>query len=160
MSSLCGTASSHLDVPVLPDGSLPIIASLFSPATKVVLVGIIGLPLVGTSLHYASPAYLTRVLSDAMNNLEKTYTDMICAELPRLLTAEEVEHLSSSLHSLQLKADKHRTENLLNFLSWRATICDFIPGRSVTPFRCIEEVRDLKTRSGILKLEARTFVTN
>ncbi|KAJ7759054.1 hypothetical protein B0H16DRAFT_1720477 [Mycena metata] len=92
-------------------------------------------------------------MSNPMSNLEKAYTDMICAELPRLLTAEEVEHLSSSLHSLQLKADKHRTENLLNLLSWRITICDFITGRSVTPFRCIKEVRDLKTCIEILERE-------
>ncbi|KAJ7759110.1 hypothetical protein B0H16DRAFT_1720527 [Mycena metata] len=94
-------------MPALPDDSLPIIASLFSPATKVVLVGIIGLPLVGTSLHYASPAHLTRVLSDTTRNLEKVYADMVCTGFSRLLTVEEVEHLSSSLRTLQLKADKH-----------------------------------------------------
>ncbi|KAJ7759120.1 hypothetical protein B0H16DRAFT_1819518 [Mycena metata] len=143
------SACPHFAVPhplmlALPNGSLPIIASLFSSATKVVLVGIIGRPLVGTS-YYASPAHLTRVLSDAMSNLEKVYADMVCPGLSRLLTAEEVEHLNSSLRILQLKAD-HRTENLRNLQSWRATICDFIAARSVTLFRCIKKVRDLETR--------------
>ncbi|KAJ7759056.1 hypothetical protein B0H16DRAFT_1534188 [Mycena metata] len=148
------TASSHLNMPALPDGSLPIIASLFSPTTeaKVVLVGI-GLPIVGTSLHYASPAHLMRVLSDAMSNLEKAYADMIYVGLPRLLTAEEVQHLSSSLRILQLKVDKLRTEKLRNSLSWRATVGEFLGGRSVTLFRCIKEVRDLETRIRILECE-------
>ncbi|KAJ7759089.1 hypothetical protein B0H16DRAFT_1456984 [Mycena metata] len=141
-------------MPGIPNAHLPILASPFSPTTtaKVVLAGI-GLPLIGTSLHYASPAHLTCVLSGAINNLEKVYADMICAGLPRLLTAEEVEHLSLSLRVLQLKADKLKTENLRNSLSWHTTICEFLKGRSITLFCCIQEVQDLETRIKILERE-------
>ncbi|KAJ7043779.1 hypothetical protein C8F04DRAFT_1229252 [Mycena alexandri] len=84
-------------MPNLPDASLPILASPFSPATtaKVILCGMISLPLIGTSLYYASPARLTLVLSDAMSNLEKVYADMVCSRILRLLPCNEVEHLGS-----------------------------------------------------------------
>ncbi|KAJ7701363.1 hypothetical protein B0H16DRAFT_1483490 [Mycena metata] len=67
---------------------------------------------------------------------------MVCTGLPRLLTAEEVEHLSSSLRILQLKVDKLRAEKLRNSLSWHATVGEFLGGRSVSLFRCIKELND------------------
>ncbi|KAJ7759045.1 hypothetical protein B0H16DRAFT_1456947 [Mycena metata] len=141
-------------MPALPDLSLSNLTAPLSPATSTkMMVVITGLILIGASLRYASPTRLTHILSDGMSNLEKVYADMICAGLPHLLTAEEVGHLSLSLRVLQLKVDKLKTENLRNSLSWHATICEFLKGRSITLFCCIQEVRDLETRIKILERE-------
>ncbi|KAJ7019783.1 hypothetical protein C8F04DRAFT_1146637 [Mycena alexandri] len=54
------------------------------------MLNIFGLLLIVTSLHYTSPAHLTRALSDAMGSLEKVYTDLVCTQLMGLLTADDV----------------------------------------------------------------------
>ncbi|KAJ7043789.1 hypothetical protein C8F04DRAFT_1175539 [Mycena alexandri] len=132
-------------MPGIPDGSLPILTSLLSPATvaKVTLY-IIGLVLIIASLYYVSPTRLTRVLSDAMSNLDKLSADILSAGLLGLMTPDKVAAVGM-----------FRAETLLHSLSWRATICEFFKGRSLTLYRCINEVRDLETHIRILEQEHR-----
>ncbi|KAJ7759058.1 hypothetical protein B0H16DRAFT_1456959 [Mycena metata] len=135
-------APSHsisLEMPALPDVSLPNLTVPLSPATSTKVM--IGLILIGASLHYASPTRLTHVLSDAMSSLEKVYTDLVCMQLMGLLTADDV----ARLNLLQLEVGVLRAQTLLHSLSWRATIREFLRGRSFTLYRCINEVRDLET---------------
>ncbi|KAJ7759059.1 hypothetical protein B0H16DRAFT_1456960 [Mycena metata] len=139
-------------MPGIPDVSLPnLIAPLsLATSTKVTLC-IMGLVLIIASLSYASPTRLTRILSNAMSSLEKVYTDLVCMQLMGLLTADDV----ARLHMLQLEVGAFRAQTLLHSLSWRATIYDFLKGRSFKLYRCINAVRDLETRIRILEEEYR-----
>ncbi|KAJ7716119.1 hypothetical protein B0H16DRAFT_1614448 [Mycena metata] len=139
-------------MPDLPDTSLPILASPLSPAPAAkVMICVMGLGLVIASLYYASPTRLMRVLSDTMRNLEKVYTDLVCMQLMGLLTADDV----ARLHMLQLEVSALRAQTLLHSLSWCATICEFLRGRSFKLYRCINQVRNLETRIRILEEEYR-----
>ncbi|KAJ7043787.1 hypothetical protein C8F04DRAFT_1073328 [Mycena alexandri] len=139
-------------MPGIPDGSLSILASPLSPTTAAkVMLSIFGLLLIVTSLHYISPARLTRVLSDAMSTLEKVYADLVCTQLMGLLTADDV----ARLRILQLEVGALRTETLIHSLSWRTTICAFLKGRSYTLYHCINEVKKMETRIKILEGEHR-----
>ncbi|KAJ7759060.1 hypothetical protein B0H16DRAFT_1720482 [Mycena metata] len=78
----------------LPDASLPILASPLPPATaaKVMLVVI----LIAASLYYVSPTRLTRVLSVAMNKLDKVFAEVSAAGLLGLLSPEDMQTVVST----------------------------------------------------------------
>ncbi|KAJ7759057.1 hypothetical protein B0H16DRAFT_1456958 [Mycena metata] len=105
----------------LPNASLSILASPFSPATAAkIMQAIIGLLVIVTFLYYASPMRLTRLMG---------------------LLTEDV----SKLHKLQLEVCAFRAQTLVDSLSWRAAICEFFKGRSFTLYCCINAVRNLET---------------
>ncbi|KAJ7716112.1 hypothetical protein B0H16DRAFT_1741446 [Mycena metata] len=126
----------------LPDGSLPILASPLPPATaaKVMLV-VIGLLLIATSLYYVSPTRLTRILSDAMNKLDKVFVEVSTAGLLGLLSPEDMQIVVSTYHMLRIKAGALQTAALRNSTSWRWGLFNFFP-RSTRLLRCIKQVKD------------------
>ncbi|KAJ7759071.1 hypothetical protein B0H16DRAFT_1534237 [Mycena metata] len=139
-------------MPGIPDGSLPILVSPFSQVTAAkVMIGIFGLLFIAASLYHISPARLTRVLSHAMNSLDKVSANIVSAGLLGLMTPDDV----AALSLLQSKVGALRAETLLHSLSWHTTICEFFKGRSFTLYRCINEVRELETRIRILEEEHR-----
>ncbi|KAJ7037223.1 hypothetical protein C8F04DRAFT_1092976 [Mycena alexandri] len=115
------------------------------------MLNIFGLLLIVTSLHYVSPARLTRVLSDAMSSLEKLYLDMAMAGLLGLLPTTTF----TPMQILRVKVGVNQTETLRNSKSWRTSLSSFFAGRSVSLFRCIEEVKDFQRHLQILQEDHR-----
>ncbi|KAJ7043792.1 hypothetical protein C8F04DRAFT_1251175 [Mycena alexandri] len=143
-------------MPNLPDASLPILASLLSPATAAkAMLAIFGVIIIVASLHYASPTRLARVLSDAMNGLEKLYLEMAMAGLLGLLPSDDIHTVVSTMQLLRVEVGMLKTEALRNSKSWRASLLDFFTGRSVSLFRCIKEVKDFQTHLKILQEDHR-----
>ncbi|KAJ7725956.1 hypothetical protein B0H16DRAFT_1593473 [Mycena metata] len=135
---------------------LPVLTSLVSAATAAKVVGAIVLLIVAVALgYYASPRRLSQVLSEAMEDVEDVYTDMISTDLFTLLSSKELEGVRSTMRMLRLKVSALQAETLRNSLSWRISIGEFFKGRSFTLYRCIDEVRDFETHINILKQEHR-----
>ncbi|KAJ7701361.1 hypothetical protein B0H16DRAFT_1705376 [Mycena metata] len=129
----------------LPDASLPILASPLPPATAAkVMVVIIGLLLIAASLYYLSPMRLTRVLSDAMQKLDKVFVEVSTAGLLGLLPPEDTQIVVSTYQKLRVEAGKVQTETLRHSTSWRSSLFNFFP-RSTRLFRCIKQVKDFQT---------------
>ncbi|KAJ7180821.1 hypothetical protein C8R46DRAFT_1070690 [Mycena filopes] len=134
--------------------SLPILTAPLSPVTAAkITFGAVCLVLILILGRFASPAHLTRVLSDDMACLENTYTDVASTGIFRLFPADEVESVISSLRLLRLKVGHLEAETLRNSRSFGTLLCEFLKGRSVTLYRCIHEVRDLEKHIRILEKE-------
>ncbi|KAJ7028654.1 hypothetical protein C8F04DRAFT_1118799, partial [Mycena alexandri] len=119
------------------------------------MLSIFGLLLILTFLHYVSPARLTRVLSDAMSSVEKLYLDMAMAGLLGLLPPDDIHTVVSTIQILRVKVGLNQTETLRNSKSWRTSLSSFFAGRSVSLFRCIEEVKDFQRHLQILQEDHR-----
>ncbi|KAJ7043785.1 hypothetical protein C8F04DRAFT_1073313 [Mycena alexandri] len=119
------------------------------------MLNIFGLLLIGTSLHYVSPARLMRVLSDAMSSLEKLYLEMAMAGLLGLLPSDDIHTVVSTMQILRVKVGVNQAETLRNFKLWCMSLSSFFAGRSVSLFRCIEEVKDFQRHLHILQEDHR-----
>ncbi|KAJ7716121.1 hypothetical protein B0H16DRAFT_1476924 [Mycena metata] len=149
-------------MPNLPDGSLSILASPLPPVTaaKIMLV-IFGLLLIVALLHYASPTRLTRVLSDAMSDLDKVFIEVTTAGLLGLLSAEDMQTVVwtyvfsptrfpkfqpfGSYHMLRIEVGTLQSDALRNSTSWCTSLYSVFT-RSTCLFRCIKQVRDFQRR--------------
>ncbi|KAJ7759093.1 hypothetical protein B0H16DRAFT_1534319, partial [Mycena metata] len=143
-------------MPALPDGSLSILASPLPPATaaKIMLV-VIGLFLIVAFLYYTSPTRLTRVLSDAMSNLDKVFGEVSTAGLLGLLTPEDVQTVVSTYQILRVEVGKVQAETLRNSKSWCTGLFNVFSGHSVSLFRCIEKVKDFERHLQLLQEDHR-----
>ncbi|KAJ7759116.1 hypothetical protein B0H16DRAFT_1689078 [Mycena metata] len=145
-------------MPSLPDASLSILASPFSPATAAkIILAIISLVLIVASLYYVSPTRLTRILSDAMNNLDKIFVEVSVAGLLGLLSPDDVQTVVSTYQMLRVEVGKVQTETLRNSKSWCTSLFSVFAGGSVSLVRCIKKVKEfqrhLQTRppTGVLQ---------
>ncbi|KAJ7180825.1 hypothetical protein C8R46DRAFT_1319142 [Mycena filopes] len=116
--------------------TLPILCtSPLSPsAAAKVTLGAFAVVCVGASLHYASPAYLKRVLSSAMDHLEKVYMEMASTGFTGL-SADDIQTIVSAC----VPSQQHPN---------RETV---LKGRSITLLWYIEEVKNFETRLKIFK---------
>ncbi|KAJ7759115.1 hypothetical protein B0H16DRAFT_1885045 [Mycena metata] len=143
-------------MPGLPDASLPILASPLSPATAAnVTLCIIGLVLVVATLYYASPTRLTRVLSDAMSNLDNAFVVVSTAGLLGLLSPADMQTVVSTYQMLRVKVGTLQADTLRNSRSWCTSLCSLFAGGSVSLFRCIKEVKDFERHLQILQEDHR-----
>ncbi|KAJ7696489.1 hypothetical protein B0H17DRAFT_1197996 [Mycena rosella] len=133
----------------ITEASLSLVASASptSTATKV-LFGVLALTAATSAIHCASPTRLTRVLVFDIANTERTYLQAIEAGMLK----SDV-HIAENLTRLQITASTIREDTLRNSLSYRAALCAFFKGRSLTVMHCIRDVRALGTRIEILKEE-------
>ncbi|KAJ7759107.1 hypothetical protein B0H16DRAFT_629862 [Mycena metata] len=140
----------------LPDASLPIIASPLPPAIAAkVMVVIIGLLLIAASLYYVSPTRLTRVLSDAMNNLDEVFVEVSVAGLLGLLSSDDVQTVVSTYQMLRVEVGKVQTETLRNSKSWCTSLFGVFAGGSVSLVRCIKKVKEFQRHLQILQEDHR-----
>ncbi|KAJ7759122.1 hypothetical protein B0H16DRAFT_1720538 [Mycena metata] len=143
-------------MPNLPDGSLSILASPLPPATAAkIMLAIFGLLLIVASLHYASPTRLTRVLSDAMSDLDKAFIEVTTAGLLGLLSAEDMQAVVSTYQMLRIKVGTLQTDALRNSTSWCTSLYNVFAGRSVSLLRCIKEVEEFQRHLQILQEDHR-----
>ncbi|KAJ7281257.1 hypothetical protein C8J57DRAFT_73309 [Mycena rebaudengoi] len=96
-------------------------------------------------IHHISPTRLTRVLVALMQETDATYIGAMEAGV--IPCAGDTDTLSK----LQIKASQLREESLRNSLSTWKMLAEFFQGRSLTLYRCIRNVQDLKTRIEISK---------
>ncbi|KAJ7491965.1 hypothetical protein FB451DRAFT_1388408 [Mycena latifolia] len=103
-------------------------------------------------IYYASPMRLTRVLVAAIEETEQTYLEAI--ESGALYTSDvEILRTAETIASLQTKVSRIQEASLRNSLSYRAVLCAFFKGRTLTVLQCIREVRGVQTHIEILKEE-------
>jgi hypothetical protein len=121
-----------------------------------------GVLLIGAgSFHYAAPQRLTRVLSEAMADVERTYLETVengalsasdvhtpgrhSPGVPSFYFFSGVGVLSVRLGSLQLELLTIRQASLRSSLSHYAMFCDILKGRTFSALRCIHDVSELGT---------------
>ncbi|KAJ7814119.1 hypothetical protein B0H14DRAFT_2850909 [Mycena olivaceomarginata] len=112
------------------------------PTTASVVVLVVAV--IAIVSRYMSPLRLTTILIAVLADAEETY--MEAHGLGTLLAAE-----TNALYILQLKVSAIIEETLHNSLSWRASIGDFLRGRTFTLLLCIQEVQVFETRIKMLK---------
>ncbi|KAJ7759123.1 hypothetical protein B0H16DRAFT_1885050 [Mycena metata] len=143
-------------MPNLPDASLSILASPFSPATAAkVMLAIFGFFLIVAFLYYVSQTRLTRALSDAMSKLDQVFAEVSTMGLLGLLPPDDMQAVVSTYQMLRVEVGKIQTETLRNSRSWPTNLSSAFAGRSISLFRCIEKVRDFETRLQILQEDYR-----
>ncbi|KAJ6484949.1 hypothetical protein DFH09DRAFT_1106441 [Mycena vulgaris] len=135
----------------LSEASLTTLASAPPPSstTSEVFLGVLGLTLAASTIHYASPMRLTRDLVAAFADAENTYFEAVEAGV---LSNSDV-HTADMMFSLQIKVSHLREASLRHSLSYRTTISEFLKGRTLTLLHCIREVRALEAHIEILKEE-------
>ncbi|KAJ7251262.1 hypothetical protein C8J57DRAFT_1666294 [Mycena rebaudengoi] len=90
--------------------------------------------------RYISPTRLTRVLVALMHETDATYIGAMEARvIPCDVDAE-------ALSKLQIKISELRKQSLGNSLSTRKMLAEFLRGRSLSLYRWIRDVQDLKTQ--------------
>ncbi|KAJ7759055.1 hypothetical protein B0H16DRAFT_1819457 [Mycena metata] len=139
----------------LPDGSLSILASPLPSATaaKIMLV-VIGVLLIVAFLYYASPMRLTRVISDAMSDLDKVFIAVTTAGLLGLLSAEDMQAVVWTYQMLRIEVGTLQSDALRNSTSWCTSLYSVFT-RSKRLFRCIKQVRDFQRRLQVLQKDHR-----
>ncbi|KAJ6518961.1 hypothetical protein C8R45DRAFT_1204251 [Mycena sanguinolenta] len=98
-------------------------------------------------IHCASPIQLTRSMVSAIAAVEHKY---LAAVESGLLSESDINQTGSLLSILQDKVSTMREASLRCSLSWRATLRDFLTGRTFTVLQCIWEARNLQTHIEIL----------
>ncbi|KAJ7759061.1 hypothetical protein B0H16DRAFT_1885020 [Mycena metata] len=155
MGYLAALRPQYLNMPNLPDGSLSILASPLPPATAAkIMLAIFGLLLIVASLHYASPTRLTRVLSDAMSDLDKVFIEVTTAGLLGLLSAEDMQAVVWTYQMLRIEVGTLQSDALRNSTSWCTSLYSVFT-RSKRLFRCIKQVRDFQRRLQVLQKDHR-----
>ncbi|KAJ7140316.1 hypothetical protein C8R43DRAFT_1018311 [Mycena crocata] len=132
--------------------SISLLASTFPPLTTVTATKIVGgillLVLGAATLHYASPARLTRVLLTAMHDTKTTYFDALDTGI---ISSSNDNGIAERLSALEIEASTIHETTLHNSLSVRAALRDFLKGRTFDLLQCIHRVRQLHTHIEILK---------
>ncbi|KAJ7142191.1 hypothetical protein C8R46DRAFT_1360824 [Mycena filopes] len=145
-------------MPNLPDTTLPILTEPLSPATAAkIMLAIIGLILIAVVVLYASPANQTCKLSAAMTSLEKVFGEIALAGFPGL-SPHDVQTLVSGMQLLRIQVGGLREQRLHSSRAWGTALSEFLRGRSIALYRCIENVKDFETRLEILKEKQRNSV--
>ncbi|KAJ7491971.1 hypothetical protein FB451DRAFT_1216493, partial [Mycena latifolia] len=131
----------------VPETSLSLIAAAppTSTTTKV-LIAACAFAVAACGMHYASPLRLTHVLVAAIAAAEKTYLEAVKSGILK----SDVD-MAAMLTRLQLTVSTIREGCLRNSLSYRAAICGFVKGDTLTVLQCLHEVRAFEARIEILK---------
>ncbi|KAF8216696.1 hypothetical protein K438DRAFT_1953599 [Mycena galopus ATCC 62051] len=138
MSGFGGTEASIL-TSALPPSSSP------TAGFTVVLVGFAS---VAAVVRYAAPVRLTRILVSTLATTEQTYLGAVETSQ---LSAADISAVGSMLSILQDKVSAVHEASLRSSLSWRATVGEFLRGRTFTVVQCLWDVRNLHTHIEILQ---------
>ncbi|KAF8178116.1 hypothetical protein K438DRAFT_1978080 [Mycena galopus ATCC 62051] len=137
--------SSHLlgleMPPAVPEDTVSTAASALP--TKL-FAAVLVLTAIGTMICYTLPLRLTSVLLTNMKEAEKIYLE---AHGLGLRSPTDTQ----TLDSLKLKVSHIVQETICNSDSWRATLCDFLRGRTFILLQCIYEVHCFEARIKTLK---------
>ncbi|KAJ7491970.1 hypothetical protein FB451DRAFT_1501240 [Mycena latifolia] len=134
----------------LSETSLSLLASA-PPTTSnatYILLGALVFTAVAYIVYYASPTRLTPILVTAIAETEKTYLEALEAGVLPKSDADT----ATTLTSLQIKVSNIREATLRHSLSYRAALCAFLKGRTLTVLYCIRDVHRLETH-----IEARLY---
>ncbi|KAJ7491961.1 hypothetical protein FB451DRAFT_1501205 [Mycena latifolia] len=148
----------------VPETSLSLIAAAppTSTTTKA-LIAVCAFAMAACGMHYASPLCLTHVLVAAIAAAEKTYLEAVESgilksdvDMATMLTRcgrldPPAFDFIDPERRLQLTVSTIREGCLRNSLSYRAALCGFVKGDTLTVLQCLHEVRAFEARIEILK---------
>ncbi|KAJ7252620.1 hypothetical protein C8J57DRAFT_1237969 [Mycena rebaudengoi] len=125
----------------MSETSLSFVSSIIPSSTANTIIGASILTTATALLiHHISPTRLTPVLVALMHETDATYIGAIEAGVIRCDVDTE------AMSKLQIKVSQLHEESLQNSLSTRKMLAEFLRGRSLSLYRGIRDVQDLKTQ--------------